>query len=291
MRPGQMQTSTYPAPWTMWDSLFLARRPVTIFIQHSWDIIRRHVVRDHIWLPKLKEAAVNSFEALNKGKPTKAKITHTIRTVAKWKEVADVYGTAENTTKAVELLDRLKEILSAIGAQVAPRKEGTKARLSKGEEKSVKELATAGDLRDLMDTVHLSFNFRDVEGSDLGMEMESDMSPELLATSLGFLRQRLPHQFNTLRAMNGVTPWDKPMQFETEANNHRNLHPLSLHWHQLAGIYSIVRSVFTKTAVADHCTGVLVADEVGLEKTAQCLSLIAFRSQRVKDERYPGVFQ
>ncbi|KAJ3885134.1 P-loop containing nucleoside triphosphate hydrolase protein [Lentinula edodes] len=288
------------------------RRPVTIFIQHSWDIIHRHVVRDRIRLPKLEEAAVNSFEALNKGKPTKAKITHTIRTVAKWKEVADVYGTAENTTKAIELLDRLNEILSAMGAQVAPRKEGTKARLSKGKEKSFKELATAGDLRDLMDvyqqyfqspeddddrhplidqTVHLSFKFRDIEGGDLGMEMESDMRPELLAASLGFLRQRLPHQFNTLRAMNGVTPWDKPTQFETEADNRRNLHPLSLHWHQLAGIHSIVRSVFTKTAVADHCTGVLVADEVGLGKTAQCLSLIAFLNQAVMIQQHKQPYE
>ncbi|KAJ4463203.1 P-loop containing nucleoside triphosphate hydrolase protein [Lentinula lateritia] len=283
------------------------RRPVTIFIQHSWDIIRRHVARDRIRLPKLEEAALNSFEALNKGKPTKAKITTTIRTVAKWKEIADVYGTVENTTKAVELLDRLNEIMSAMGAQVAPRKEGSKARLPKGQEKSYKELATAGDLRDLTDiyqqyfqppeddddrrplidqTVHLSFNFRDVQQGDLGMEVESDMSPEMLATSLGFLRQALPHQFNTLRAMNGITPWDKATQFETEADNHQNLLPLSLHWHQLAGIHSIARSVFTKTAVPDHCTGVLVADEVGLGKTAQSLSFIAFLNQAIMIQKH-----
>ncbi|KAJ3804335.1 hypothetical protein F5876DRAFT_70716 [Lentinula aff. lateritia] len=156
------------------------RRPVTIFIQHSWDIIRRHVTRDCIRLPKLEETALNTFEALNK----------------------------ENTTKAMELLDCLNKILSAMGAQVAPRKQGSKARLPKVKEKLFKELATAEDLRDLMDiyqqyfqspkddddqyplidhTVHLSFNFRDVEEGDLGMEMESNMSPEMLAASLGFL--------------------------------------------------------------------------------------------------------
>lgn len=143
------------------------------------------------------------------------------------------------------------------------------------------------DRRPLIDqTVHLSFNFRDVEEADLGMEMESDMNPDVLAASLGFLRQRLPHQFNTLRTMNGVTPWDKATQFEMEADNRQNLLPLSLHWHQLAGVHSIVRSVFTKTAVADHCTGVLVADEVGLGKTAQSLSLIAFLNQAVMIQKH-----
>jgi TATA-binding protein-associated factor len=55
---------------------------------------------------------------LGEDKPTKAHIMKSIRAVARWKDLADIYGTKENKAKADEMLSELNRIMEGIGAKV-----------------------------------------------------------------------------------------------------------------------------------------------------------------------------
>jgi hypothetical protein len=125
----------------------------------------------------------------------------------------------------------------------------------------------------------LSFGLRETSGGDLGMEIECKLGPDVLADRLGFLKHQLPHQFNQHRHRS-LTAWDRPDLFSANPVPD-SLAPLKLHWHQLAGVHSMVRNIFTRDADPDHCTGMLLADEVGLGKTALAISFISFLSQCV----------
>lgn len=119
-------------------------------------------------------------------------------------------------------------------------------------------------------------------GGDFGMEEEAKMTPASLALSLGY-RTGLPPSFNRVRDRSGSTPWDKSDAF-SNANMDSlpdNLTKLRLHWHQLAGNHSIMRSVLSKVPDSSRVLGVLVADEVGLGKTAQAIAVLAFLMQAV----------
>lgn len=128
---------------------------------------------------------------------------------------------------------------------------------------------------------NISAQLQDIDGADLGMEVEANLSVIKLSQSLGFVQDNLPFQFNRSRHIAGLTPWDQPDLFTTSPQQTDSLVPLSLHWHQLAGVHSIIRSAFTKTPSPGHCTGILECDEVGLGKTALAITVIAFLNQAV----------
>ncbi|KAJ3963328.1 hypothetical protein EV361DRAFT_957199 [Lentinula raphanica] len=107
------------------------RKAVTILIQRSWSRIRKNLANDRTRLSKLEEAAVKAFAALNEGKPTKAKILSTMRAVAKWRDLVEIYGTEANTSKAQEMLGKIEEILESVGA-------GVRNPIKKGPRKSIK---------------------------------------------------------------------------------------------------------------------------------------------------------
>lgn len=118
-------------------------------------------------------------------------------------------------------------------------------------------------------------------GGDFGMDLESTMTAVNLCISLGF-KTGSPPLFNTYRHRSGISPWDDPEAFvPTGSTIPGELTKLCLHWHQFAGIHSIVRSVFSKEPNASHTSGVLVGDEVGLGKTGQAIGLIAFLNQTI----------
>jgi len=115
-----------------------------------------------------------------------------------------------------------------------------------------------------------------VEGADPGVAIEFGMSYGELNKNLGF-RKGLPFVFNTKRHSSGYTVWNPqhaPL-FDSKRNDPL-LEDIELHWHQSAGIHAIIRMVFTSEPSATHCTGVLLADEVGLGKTFQACAVIAF---------------
>jgi len=112
------------------------------------------------------------------------------------------------------------------------------------------------------------------KGAACGCDFESTLSPESLASNLGF-KDGLPLPFNKYRHKGGLTPRDPKFQALFFANP--SLFDLiALHWHQLAGLHAIVRKLFTAEPQPDHCRGILLADEVGLGKTYLLAAFIAF---------------
>lgn len=146
----------------------------------------------------------------------------------------------------------------------------------------------------------LSFKFKDAVVGDLGMEVEATAPPDALSHALGFIRHRLPHQFNLLRHKRGITPWEQPELFNIDLDAALSpdrtqfdpailssllpdyMQPNELHWHQLAGTHSAIRTTRTAEPDPQHCRGMLIADEVGLGKTALCLTTAAFINQAIK---------
>lgn len=106
------------------------------------------------------------------------------------------------------------------------------------------------------------------------------MAPRQLAKALGF-KTGVPPTFNPYRHRSGISPWDDAESFEFAPDQvmPAYLETLKLHWHQLAGVHSILRSIFTKEKDPAHTNGVLIGDEVGLGKTAQSIAVLAFLNQ------------
>jgi len=124
------------------------------------------------------------------------------------------------------------------------------------------------------------------KGASCGCDFESTLSPESLASNLGF-RNGLPIPFNHYRHKGGLTARDP--NFKQLLNKDKTLFdPIKLHWHQLSAAHAIIRKLFTAESQPDHCTGVLIADEVGLGKTFLIATVIAFLITIVnREEGYP----
>ncbi|KAF8054482.1 P-loop containing nucleoside triphosphate hydrolase protein [Lyophyllum atratum] len=279
------------------------RAAIRILVQRCWNTMRVQISTMKSRPIEIEAAAKAAFQGeyfilliLENGKPTKAKLSRAIHAVAKWKECSILFNTPENVEKAAAMLADLQEIMEGLGAKLDKRAQ------SKGTCKvsavDLKDLATAEDVTDLVLMYHEYFE-RDVEdegeppltkppadrqalndsGGDFGMEEESVMTYGMLTGSLGF-RTGLPPQFNKLRDRFGSTPWEDAAPFECK-HPPENIENQRLHWHQVAGTRSICRSVFTKVADPAHVPGMLIGDEVGLGKTAQTLTFIAFLMQAI----------
>jgi hypothetical protein len=110
----------------------------------------------------------------------------------------------------------------------------------------------------------------DGSSTDPGVEAEASMSPDQISLALGF-RGGLPFLFNLQKHPNGFSLW-------TELEGNPDLLPLSLHPHQLSGVHSVIRTTFFSVARPTFSAGKLIADEVGLGKTAIAIATIAFIS-------------
>lgn len=128
---------------------------------------------------------------------------------------------------------------------------------------------------------------------DPGIEVEATMKPESLSLSLGF-KDGLPLLFNTLRHKGGLSPWSNPDIFTPPASRGDlsskprkggNLEPLTLFWHQLAGVHAIVRMNFHPTRSSSRFNGTLIADEVGLGKTFQAATVVVFLADLVMRQK------
>lgn len=112
------------------------RKPMTIIAQRSWARIRKHTRSEHTRIVALEKAALSAFKGkrnydlgqtfclwftlaeLNTKKPIRTKVVSAIRAVARWKDIAQIYGTNANTTLAAEMLETLNDIMRAIGAKI-----------------------------------------------------------------------------------------------------------------------------------------------------------------------------
>lgn len=120
----------------------------------------------------------------------------------------------------------------------------------------------------------LDIKFGDnVAGTDPGVEVEIRLDAMTLCYNLGYAyKDLLPVvSVNRLSSCTGVTGWSPETSslFVDNAKNRANpdMRLFRLHYHQLAGVHSILRNSFTKQPVPGGTPGMLIADEVGLGKT------------------------
>jgi hypothetical protein len=128
------------------------------------------------------------------------------------------------------------------------------------------------------------FRFREMDpGADPGVEMESTIAPDVLAANLGFMDD-LPILFNHYRHHGGLSPWDPAnasLFKQSNAQYNPDMNPITLHWHQLAGVHALICMIFGPDAMVDRICGALIADKVGLGKTYQAATMIAFLTDLV----------
>ena len=129
----------------------------------------------------------------------------------------------------------------------------------------------------------MAVDFIDQSSSvDPGMEIEHKMDAVNLHRWLAHSGEgihKLPKFFVPYRHSAGITPHDSTYAhlFKKElAATNPDMSLFTLHWHQVAGVHSIIRNIFYPNPHPDNITGMLVADEVGLGKTCQAICVILF---------------
>lgn len=113
-----------------------------------------------------------------------------------------------------------------------------------------------------------------MEFADLGVGKFVQYSEETLSTLLDFPNGS-PTLFAGFRSSSGLCAWNANDAKQFHSGN-PDMKPLRLLWHQLVGVASIVDKVFVAEPIKVEPPGVLVADAVGVGKTALTLGLIAF---------------
>jgi len=140
-----------------------------------------------------------------------------------------------------------------------------------------------GEIIDVEPVLDIHFG----DNGDSGVEVEATMKYRQLTRDLGF-KNELPILFNALRHTQGLNPWRQESQHlfkETDPKKQDScILPLSLHWHQVAGVHAIIRKLFSAQPTKD-VLGVLLADEVGLGKTFQIATVIAFLMELVQRQQ------
>jgi SNF2 family DNA or RNA helicase len=248
---------------------------------------------------------------------TKVKVTKALRSVLNWQTLAQVLSTEENLAKIERMLEEVRGLMEGLGGarkgKGAPKSKGpfsvtgmssflTYQNKIKGLLKISKEafaqLATEEDVDNLFhlyndllseneDTSEpplipsnsLRIPFAEgVDGADPGVEVEAKMPPDQLSVNLGFTKDHLPFQFNPYHHSKGFSTWDSPSMFKA---GQPDIQTQGLHYHQLAGVHAVIRKIFSDKPNEGPCRGILLADEVGLGKTAMAISVMAFLSHLV----------
>lgn len=140
-----------------------------------------------------------------------------------------------------------------------------------------------GSLQDLQVSIDLHKALAGT--SDIGVEEDCRKSVQELFEVLGLKDKKSLPWLSRCRNRLPVSVWAAGMTAQSITQELERAHKhlddtgaplpgwvlLDLHWHQLVGIVSILRKFFKD----QDPSGVLVADEVGLGKTAQTLGVIA----------------
>ncbi|KIJ64987.1 hypothetical protein HYDPIDRAFT_28327 [Hydnomerulius pinastri MD-312] len=115
--------------------------------------------------------------------------------------------------------------------------------------------------------------------ANIGVELFSNMDEATIHILLNFPGGR-PTLFNEFRSLSDKSVWDESDGCATAFNaSNSDMTSLSLLWHQCAGIAALAGKVFTDQPGGPHpgrVPGVLIADEVGVGKTALVMGFIAF---------------
>ncbi|KJA17089.1 hypothetical protein HYPSUDRAFT_206460 [Hypholoma sublateritium FD-334 SS-4] len=277
------------------------RLPLQAIAQCTWYNLTRRLDRAQGRFDTLEGQVLAAFNGLNQSKLTRAQVASVIRAVARWRNVAELINTAETMDRVEHMESELERLMQELGAEVTTKKKkkkkSTSSPLFKLSNEMIKSLATDDNVQAIMNMYREFFDNPETSGNDApiieyhqnvlgpleqsanggdtGVEYEARMSPTQLAENLGFI-QGIPFSFNNHRRIDGLNPWTSPQAFVENEENIPFLLNLDLHWHQLVGVHAIIRRCFSEKPSLNRCTGVLVSDEVGLGKTYQAATVVAF---------------
>ncbi|KAJ2914050.1 hypothetical protein MD484_g6375, partial [Candolleomyces efflorescens] len=289
------------------------REPALILAQRAWFHATKRVGPKNKKADKAREKAESllagtSFtfspqrvvllpvKGLDNGKITMKQLNQAIRAVASYEKAAEALYSSVHRGAAEVLKARLEGFIP----DDVPKSSGAK-RVSKPQaakkvtRESLAQLATADEVAQLLAMYDQFFgpeadsghdleiedsNFvlfgEPVEGASPGVEVEAKMTSSQLAENLGFT-DNMPVMFNTKRHSSGHSAWSKEFEDASKADSPL-LEPFGLQWHQLAGVHAALRKILSPSPDSSNCAGILFADDVGLGKTIQASSIMAFLS-------------
>jgi SNF2 family DNA or RNA helicase len=118
--------------------------------------------------------------------------------------------------------------------------------------------------------------WKDSGDGDMGVDEMKKKSTQELCVLLGFQDGR-PFMWNGFRSLGNIqSAWDTTNQSELLqfADGGDDMELLTLLWHQLVGVASMASKVWLKDE-SEKTFGILLADDVGVGKTAQVMAFIA----------------
>ena len=108
---------------------------------------------------------------------------------------------------------------------------------------------------------------------DLGVDKEKKMSLAELKSTLGITDQ-FPG-FNKFVNRNGASPWEDHKLYEqAKVDEGGEWGLLELRWHQYGALHALIRELMSET-MPEIAEGVMLADKVGVGKTAVTIAFIA----------------
>ncbi|KXN81008.1 Nuclear protein STH1/NPS1 [Leucoagaricus sp. SymC.cos] len=174
---------------------------IKMIAQQSWTSIRGHVTNLKNRAAAIEAAARASFEALNEGKLTKAKLNRAVCDVAKWKECAEILGIPADVQTAKEMLTEIQEMMEEVKAKTT--------RYCKVSAQALKGLASKEGVTDILNVYHEYFESHTEEEDDVpipeistsdalnedtgefGMEVEASLMAEVIEQRLGVFTSEL----------------------------------------------------------------------------------------------------
>ncbi|KAG9308933.1 P-loop containing nucleoside triphosphate hydrolase protein [Chiua virens] len=286
------------------------KEAVSALIHHEWERQRKKYAWASKTLVGKKLIAQSAFREIEKkNEPTASEVRSAIKALKAYKDAIYWFPKEEEEEGGVvEMMCGLEEVLqTAIKAsrklppnkRMLPEEDVTTGASSSRGKRRVAHVrgiaaAAAGDIEEIWATYVQLFGLKTadqeqlqsvlnseegaqdawVELADLGVEKFVQYSEQALSALLNF-PDASPALFAKLRSSSALCAWDAE-DCKKFVSSNPDMKPLRLLWHQLVGIASVVDKAFTAEATDIGLPGVLIADAVGVGKTALTMGVIAF---------------
>ncbi|KAH6899432.1 P-loop containing nucleoside triphosphate hydrolase protein [Coprinopsis sp. MPI-PUGE-AT-0042] len=274
------------------------RTPTVALLGRTWALALRSMAGRRKAMAKLEKASSDILDSLEEEPLSIKAINRAVKSVANFQQAVEAVPVTQACQALAVLKDRLATFipddrppppkLAKSDAKSPPKRRITKQALQTlagATEQEVTdllhwydtyfdpEMESTEELEPIEPAFDLVASFCD--SPDPGVEVEAHKSEEQLIAALGF-DDGVPPLFNKIRHITGLTPWDP--EWEQHLAEHPNqFEPLRLQWHQLAGVHASLRRILTTDDLPPpHICGILFADDVGIGKTIQSVSLLAF---------------
>ncbi|KAG2361110.1 P-loop containing nucleoside triphosphate hydrolase protein [Suillus spraguei] len=249
------------------------RDALTSINHHTWEHHRKHFRRAEKGLPNKKLAAAVTVKEIEDADEVAAsqlrEATKAIKALSMAEFLKEVVVVAVAKARKV-----LKEKVTVKTDNTPGRKRGAQ----RARKVKTASLVAAGDVEEIW-ALYVQL-FETEPGQLEPVQDEEDLENSGKAAwleqseDLGVDGGK-PALFAEFHLKRGLCAWDEASTSKFVEEND-DMEPLSLLWHQRVGVAAIVDKIWSATKSDDEVPGILIADEVGVGKTALTMGLIAF---------------